>query len=255
MFYFVKVGELVKFIYVTKISQHNFFQIQNHKSIKGEVVRQEFCQPSCHGTVSLKQTFFNFFHVIHVIHIIHVIHVMLFNDIFDKGIFPSQWKRAQVTAIIKSGDKDKTDKASYRPISILATLSKMCESIIHNWLLSHFLTNNIITPCQSAYLPGDSTAQQLINMIHKIKTAWSEKKIARAVFLDVSSAFDAVWHNALLQKLSQCGIDCKAFEVIQSYLSDRKMSLQLMEYCQMKLLFSVESHKVAVLALSFLSFT
>ena len=147
----------------------------------------------------------------------------LFNDIFDKGTFPSQWKRAQVTAIIKSGDKDKTDKSSYRPISILATLSKMCESIIHNWLLSHFLTNNIITPCQSAYLPGDSTAQQLINMIHKIKTAWSEKKIARAVFLDVSSAFDAVWHNALLQKLSQCGIDCKAFEVIQSYLSDRKM--------------------------------
>ena len=147
----------------------------------------------------------------------------LFNNIFEHGVFPSQWKRAQVTAIIKSGDKDKTDRSSYRPISILSTLSKMCESIIHNRLLDHLISNKTITQYQSAYLPGDSTAQQLMNIIHKIKLAWSKKKIARAVFLDVSSAFDGVWHNGVLEKLRQCGIDSTAFTLFKSYLSNRKM--------------------------------
>ena len=48
-----------------------------------------------------------------------------------------------------------------------------------------------------AYIPKDSTAQQLINMIHQIKLAMTSNKIAHGVFLDVSAAFDAV-HNVYI---------------------------------------------------------
>ena len=54
----------------------------------------------------------------------------LFNNLFEEGIFPSLWKISHVTAVYKYKGK-KSDVANYRPISLLPTLSKICESIIH----------------------------------------------------------------------------------------------------------------------------
>ena len=60
----------------------------------------------------------------------------LFNNLFEIGLFPEQWKIAHETPIFKrSGSKN--IKTKYRPISILPSLSKMCESVIHERLLSH----------------------------------------------------------------------------------------------------------------------
>ena len=55
----------------------------------------------------------------------------LFNNLFEIGHFPSLWKVAHVSAIYKCSGL-KNDKNSYRPISILPTLSKVCESVIHD---------------------------------------------------------------------------------------------------------------------------
>ena len=67
----------------------------------------------------------------------------LFNNLFKVGHFPDMWKLSHVTSIFNCKGL-KNDKVNYRPISLLPTLSKLCESVIHNRLLSHFLENNII---------------------------------------------------------------------------------------------------------------
>ena len=73
---------------------------------------------------------------------------------FELGLFPDQWKIAHVTPIFKrSGSKN--IKTNYRPISILPSLSKICESVIHERLLSHCIYHNVITDRQAAYLKGD----------------------------------------------------------------------------------------------------
>ena len=46
--------------------------------------------------------------------------------------------------------------------------------------------------------------------------------MAQGIFLDISSAFDKVWHKGLLAKLFQIGIEDDAFNLFQSYLSNRK---------------------------------
>ena len=80
----------------------------------------------------------------------------LLNNLFEIGHFPDQWKIANITPIFKrSGSKD--SKLNYRPISILPTLSKITESVIHERLLSHCMFHNIISDRQAAYLKGDST--------------------------------------------------------------------------------------------------
>ena len=57
--------------------------------------------------------------------------------------------------------------------------------------------------------------------MHQIKLSWSRKQISHAVFLDISSAFDSVWHSALLEKLAQINVTNSPFKLLQSYLSDR----------------------------------
>ena len=80
---------------------------------------------------------------------------------FEIGNFPQIWKIAHVTPIYKrSGVKN--EKANFRPISILPTLSKVCESVVHERLLSHCTMNNIISDRQAAYMRGDSTMTQLL---------------------------------------------------------------------------------------------
>ena len=145
----------------------------------------------------------------------------LFNNMFSEGIFPELFKIAHVTAVWKRVGS-KTSKSQYRPISLLPTLSKICESVIHSRLLSHFTENNIISDRQAAYLKGDSTINQLIYLVHTIRLAWTKGKVTQALFLDVSAAFDKVWHSGLIAKLESISVTDKCLDLFKSYLSDRK---------------------------------
>ena len=95
----------------------------------------------------------------------------LFNNIFQEGIYPNSWKMSHVTPIYKrSGPK--CDKSNFRPISLLPTISKLCESIIHHRLLEHCTQNNVISSKQAAYLKGDSMTNQLLYLVHNIRETW-----------------------------------------------------------------------------------
>ena len=79
-----------------------------------------------------------------------------------------------------------------------------------------------MTPLQSGFVRGDSTTYQLIHTYHQFCQAVDSGKEVRAVFCDVSKAFDRVWHRGLLHKLA--GIGCSEFIIkwFSSYLSDRR---------------------------------
>ena len=137
------------------------------------------------------------------------------------GHFQDLWKTAHITAIYKrSGSK--ASKTNFRPISILPTLSKIFESIIHERLLSHCKENSIITEKQATYLKGDSTINQLLYIVHSIRSNWDQNKITHGLFLDISAAFDEVWHNGLIAKLNQIGINGSFLSTLQTYLSGRR---------------------------------
>ena len=59
----------------------------------------------------------------------------------------------------------------------------------------------------------------ITNEIHK---TFDEGKELRAVFLDISRAFDRVWHDGLLFKLSQIGIEGQALNIVKDFLKNRK---------------------------------
>ena len=95
----------------------------------------------------------------------------MFNNMFEVGHFPDTFKLAHITSIWKQKGL-KSSKLFYRPISLLPTMAKIMESVIHNRLSSHFTENNIISEKQAAYMKGDSTTNQLLYTVHQIRSAW-----------------------------------------------------------------------------------
>ena len=75
---------------------------------------------------------------------------------------------------------------------------------------------------QSDFCPGDSTVNQLVYIVHKIYEALERDNEIRAVFLDISKAFDRVWHRGLLAKLCNLGVEGQLLNWFSSYLSNPK---------------------------------
>ena len=65
---------------------------------------------------------------------------------------------------------------------------------------------NIITCLQSGFSPGDSTVNQLVDIYNTFCKALDDGKEVRAIFCDISKAFDRVWNKGLLHKLEDVGI-------------------------------------------------
>ena len=84
-----------------------------------------------------------------------------------------------------------------------------------------------MSPKQSGFRPGDSCTNQLLPIAHEILSAFDDGHEVRSVFLDISKAFDRVWHEGLLFKLQQNGISEELITLIKDFLSCRKQRIVL----------------------------
>ena len=125
----------------------------------------------------------------------------IFKNCLKCGIFPDDWKKGIIVPIFKKGAKQNIK--NYRPVSLLPICSKIFERIIYDNMSKYFLDNNLITPKQSGFRPGDSCINQLLSITHDIFTSFDNGLEVRRVFLDISKAFDKVWHDGLIYKLKQ----------------------------------------------------
>lgn len=122
---------------------------------------------------------------------------------------------------------DPSNPANYRPISLLNCIGKVMERCIHKYLYNFLVYNSLFTPLQSGFIKGDSTSNQLVYIHNDIRSALDQGKEVRAVFCDISKAFDRVWHKGLIHKLSTIGIQGPMLNWFKSYLSSRKQRVVL----------------------------
>ena len=119
-------------------------------------------------------------------------------------------------------------------MSLLPTFSKNFENLIFDSTsyFSYFnfiLQNNLLESCQSGFRPNNSCINQLISITHNIYRAFDANPSleVRGVFLDLSKAFDKVWHEGLLYKLKNNGINSNALQLIESFLHNRHQRVVL----------------------------
>ena len=73
----------------------------------------------------------------------------------------------------------------------------------------------------------DSTVNQLSYLVHQMYLALDSGKEVRVVFLDISKAFDRVWHAGLICKLEVLGVCNPLLNWIRSYLAHRRQRVVL----------------------------
>lgn len=143
----------------------------------------------------------------------------IFNAVLYTNNFPVQWKIAEIIMIPKPG-KAAEEITSYRPISLLPCLSKLFEKLLLKRLQPILINKKVIPPHQFGFRKQHSTIEQVHRIVNYIRTSLEEKRYCSAVFLDISQAFDRVWHEGLLYKLKQT-LPQNFYFLLRSYLTDR----------------------------------
>ena len=94
-------------------------------------------------------------------------------------------------------------------------------------MFGFLLGNNLVSSNQSGFKPWDSCINQLLSVTHEIFQSFDEGFEVRNVFLDISKAFDKVWHKGLIFKLQQNCISDNLLNILSDLLSDRKQRVVL----------------------------
>ena len=132
---------------------------------------------------------------------------------------PTKYKEAYVCPIPKKGDLSLV--SNHRPISLLISEDKLFERLVfkYMYLFNHLRDNNLLSSLQSGFIPGDSSVNQLTFLYNTFCKAIDSGKEVRAVFCDISKAFDRVWHAGLIYKLRATGVTREVLAWFKSFLS------------------------------------
>ena len=118
---------------------------------------------------------------------------MIFYSLFNKGIFPEQFKVAKDSTILKVGNIEEV--GNYRQIPVLLMFSKVLERIMYNRTYQYFKVNDIIFPKQFGFQVNNSTHDAILNLTNGILKSLEKGQFTSGVFINLSKAFDTVNHS------------------------------------------------------------
>ena len=145
----------------------------------------------------------------------------IFNAVLRAHHFPHVWKHARVISILKPG-KDPALPSSYRSISVLDTIGKLLEKILLARILHVVSERRLMRDEQFGFRPRHSTSLlQLARLVERITSNFGGKRLTGAVFLDVAKAFDTVWIDGLLYKLTLLNFSYYVVHTISSHYADQ----------------------------------
>ena len=118
--------------------------------------------------------------------------------------------------------KNPMDISSYRPISLLPTISKVLVKLIPKIINKDLNPQDWIPNHQSGFQQAHSTMQQCHRTTDGINRAMENQQYCTAACLDISQAFDKVWHPALLLKIKKI-LPSSYSNLLKSYLSEHQI--------------------------------
>jgi len=135
---------------------------------------------------------------------------------------PKIWRRALEVAIHKLEKPLGVPKRD-RPISLLCVPFKILERLIYTRV------DPIIDPLlpreQVGFRHGRSAVDQVTLLTQDIEDSFSVKKKTGTVFVDLTAAYDTVWHRGLTCKLLQLLPDRHMVRMIMEMVGNRSFTL------------------------------
>jgi hypothetical protein len=143
----------------------------------------------------------------------------------ESGKLPDVWKTANISPIFKKGKKN--FPSNYRPVSLTCVLCKVLESLVRDVLINFLTKHGYFSKRQFAFINGRSTILQLLYLMEAWTDALDAGISIDVCYMDFMKAFDKVPHRRLISKVKQHGIEGKALNWIQAFLSNRKQRVVL----------------------------
>ena len=146
----------------------------------------------------------------------------IFNECWDQGRTPGEWKKAEIVPILKAGkDPKKTD--SFRPVSLTSVIAKLMERMVANRLWYWLENKRNINPWQAGFQRGRSTEEQICRIVQDIQDGWEEPKHQKTVVvtLDCSKAYDKVWRVRLIERMLDEGVPKCMIRWFNNFLEGR----------------------------------
>ena len=147
---------------------------------------------------------------------------IVFNKLTEISVFPSESKESNIASINKKDHKQILKK--YLLVSLVLFVIKF---LMFSEMFEFFVENKLISSSQSDFKPRDSFINQLLSITHEIYSSFDECLEVRSVLLDISKAFDKVWHDDIFFKLTQNGISENLLNLLHDFLNERKQRVVL----------------------------
>ena len=142
----------------------------------------------------------------------------IFNSSLREGFLPALWKTATIIPLPKKHPPTSIEK-DIRPISLTPIVSKVFESIVLKWVDT--VMRPQIDPKQFGSLPGTSTTDALVEMVHQwYQETDSTGKCVRILLIDYSKAFYLINHDILINKRLSFGIPPHLVRWMAAFLLD-----------------------------------
>ena len=150
---------------------------------------------------------------------------IIINKSIKECKIPKEWKHAIVHPLYKTGFKHLV--TNYRPISLLPTMSKILERVIHGLTYNYLNNNALLSNCQFGFRPGHSCIDCVNRLYYDLLRNRDINNYSMSVFCNLSKAFDVIDRNILFTKMIHYGITESSLMWFKNYFSERSQSVRL----------------------------
>ena len=140
---------------------------------------------------------------------------------------PTRWRHAKIIPLKKPNKENYTIAKAWRPISLLATLGKVLESVIAERISHAVETYGLLPTSHFGARKQRSAEQALLLLQEQIYAAWRGRRVLSLISFDVKGAFNGVCKERLLQRRKARGIPEVLLRRVEAFCSERTATIQI----------------------------
>ncbi|KAJ5500659.1 hypothetical protein N7453_009710 [Penicillium expansum] len=145
----------------------------------------------------------------------------LFKASLQEGILPRQWRHAKIIPLKKPNKDNYTIAKAWRPISLLATLGKILESVVAKRISHAVETHGLLPTSHFGARKQRSAEQALVFLQEQISAAWRGRRVLSLISFDVKGAYNGVCKERLVQRMQARGIPEVLLRWVEAFCSER----------------------------------
>ena len=147
----------------------------------------------------------------------------LFTGSLRCGFVPSRWRLAWVRMLPKPG-RPLSAPGDFRPIALTSCVGKLLERIVARRLLLVCERLDLLPPEQSGFRGGRDALEQVVLLTQRTAQHLNGGLCTAVAALDVSKAYDSVWHAGLLYRCREV-LPPATTRWISSFLGGRSFAI------------------------------